>query len=754
MRFKKNKINKPGIYIITLLSLFACNASYAQIIGSTTCTGSLGVPIVNETFGSGTGFGPPLSPGITNMQYVNFPCPNDGQYTIVNATAGCFGANWHATTDHTGNPNGYFMLINASYQPSDFYVQTVNGLCDGTTYLFSSWVMNMDVSVGASPNITFTVENTNGTILGTYSTGNIPISNPATWNQYGFYFTTPVGVSTVVLRMHNNAPGGLGNDLALDDITFSPAGPLTSISIQGNGGSTVSTCSKSLTFLSTVENCYLSNGYQWQLSNDGGATWADIAGANNTTYTMPPLSSGSYMYRLGVAQAGSIGNNNCRVYSNNLTITVSGNAPVKTIKTVSVCNGQSYTLPSGKIVNAAGVYNDTLYSIQGCDSAINVINLNVNAVKILAMNAFICHGSNYTLPWGKTVNAAGLYNDTLYNEQGCDSLINSVNLTISTAKTVATNAFICQGSNYVLPSGKIVASAGIFYDTLHSILGCDSLITTLNLTVTAAKTITTSPVICNGSNYVLPSGKTVATAGVYYDTLYSLQGCDSLITITNLSEITTSVQTLRAFICNGSSYILPSGKAVSSAGTYNDTLHGLQGCDSLVTTAILKTDEPPSAFLPVEITKCAYAAITITASGSFAAYLWSSGSTGNSIEVKDAGTYWLEATDSNNCKATDSVYVKDSVCKEDVFVPSAFTPNGDGINDNFKPIINGNLIFYHFIIYNRWGQKVFESKDPGKGWDGKLNGKPQDMGTFVWQLAMSFGNSTLTDQKGTVVLIR
>ena len=159
--------------------------AFGRVVAQTpTCTGGLGDPIVDITFGSGAAtYGGPLAQGITNMAYIADACPNDGYYSIVHSTSGCFGGTWlNVTSDHTGNPNGYFMLINASYQPSDFYVQTINGLCAGTTYQFAAWILNMvDVQGLILPNITFNIESVSGTVLGTYSTGNIPASVAVDW---------------------------------------------------------------------------------------------------------------------------------------------------------------------------------------------------------------------------------------------------------------------------------------------------------------------------------------------------------------------------------------------------------------------------------------------------------------------------------------------------------------------------------------------------------------------------------------------
>src|SRR6187402_1966230 len=92
----------------------------------TTCTGSFGDPVINITFGSGNNPGPALKASTTSYQFVTTSCPADGQYTVTNSTFSCFNSTWHTITqDHTGNPSGYFMLINASYQPSDFYLDTV-----------------------------------------------------------------------------------------------------------------------------------------------------------------------------------------------------------------------------------------------------------------------------------------------------------------------------------------------------------------------------------------------------------------------------------------------------------------------------------------------------------------------------------------------------------------------------------------------------------------------------------------------------
>ena len=81
---------------------------------------------------------------------------------------------------------------------------------------------------------------------------------------------------------------------------------------------------------------------------------------------------------------------------------------------------------------------------------------------------------------------------------------------------------------------------------------------------------------------------------------------------------------------------------------------------------------------------------------------------------------------------TRLTYVDDSTCKVSFYVPTAFTPNGDGRNDVFRPVVYGIAVEYNFIVYNRWGQKVFISNTPGEGWDGTISGTA----STKWYLCM------------------
>lgn len=314
----------PGrnkIFLRLLIILFAF--TQFTILHAQLCTGSLGDPVVNINFGSGsnnTGYTP------TNAYtFTTNVCPDDGFYTITSSTSGCFNNTWHTiTSDHTGH--GSFMLVNASYLPGDFFLTTITDLCPNTNYEFAAWIMNVLTNrSGIKPFVTFTIETPDGTILQEYQTGDIPQTPGPEWKQYGFYFTTPADNPVIVLRMRNNAPGGLGNDLALDDITFRPCGPVITSIIEGYSD-TVNICEDafaSFRFAGNASSAYTNPAYQWQSSSDSGTIWTDITGATTENFTSPSFSqTGAYWYRVAVTDERFTGIRSCRIASNNLIINV------------------------------------------------------------------------------------------------------------------------------------------------------------------------------------------------------------------------------------------------------------------------------------------------------------------------------------------------------------------------------------------------------------------------------------------------
>ncbi len=177
-------------------------------------------------------------------------------------------------------------------------------------------------------------------------------------------------------------------------------------------------------------------------------------------------------------------------------------------------------------------------------------------------------------------------------------------------------------------------------------------------------------------------------------------------------------------------------------------------CTALSTPALLLVAPLPKPALKINTDVsdiCGSTSIILTTDSFYRDYLWNDNSKNQNLQVTHPGTYWIEVTDSNNCKGRDSI---DILPCEKFAAPNAFTPNGDGINDVFKPTVYGNVANYTLTIYNRWGQMIFKSRDPGKGWDGTMSGVPQPDNTYVWNCLFQLLGNKPDHKSGTVILIR
>ena len=90
----------------------------------------------------------------------------------------------------------------------------------------------------------------------------------------------------------------------------------------------------------------------------------------------------------------------------------------------------------------------------------------------------------------------------------------------------------------------------------------------------------------------------------------------------------------------------------------------------------------------------------------------------------------------------------------DIYVANAFTPNGDGKNDIFKPIYIGISVLKYFRVFNRYGQMVFETRQPLQGWDGNLYGNPAPEGPYVWEVSGLDYQGKWQTKNGSMILIR
>jgi hypothetical protein len=288
--------------------------------------------------------------------YNNNPAggPPDGQYVIATGVRNPYGnigggPAW-ITINGDNSSNGFMMVVNAAFPPADFYSSPVAGLCDGTKFEFRCDVINLygpqiasesnptggtetffpscdpvlepgcrqylfgatrDCAFGGdcirysiSPELEFLI---NGAAVAT--SGAIP--NDGAWHTYGVTFETAPAVSSVNLQIRNRAPGGIGNDLALDNISFRPCGP--PVTMAATAGCPPATINP------TYGPDYATPFFQWQRSEEGTGPYTDIPGANSAHYDLTNPAWGEDAFRVVVAgSATNLTNPNCRITSDAL----------------------------------------------------------------------------------------------------------------------------------------------------------------------------------------------------------------------------------------------------------------------------------------------------------------------------------------------------------------------------------------------------------------------------------------------------
>jgi gliding motility-associated-like protein len=207
---------------------------------------------------------------------------------------------------------------------------------------------------------------------------------------------------------------------------------------------------------------------------------------------------------------------------------------------------------------------------------------------------------------------------------------------------------------------------------------------------------------------------------------------------------------------NGSTYSWNTGEttasiAVTRAGTYSVQViseHRCVGGD----TIILAHYPKPTVSLGPDTTVCQETPLVLRPWAiNTDSLIWSDGSVGEELAIRYGGEIIVTAV--NKCgTGSDTLTVKDIFC--DIWVPNAFTPNSDGINDMFRALGNiGQISGFGLSVYNRWGERIFHTSDKYEGWDGSYKGVPAALGTYVYMLKFDRGGKTY-ERKGSFHLIR
>jgi gliding motility-associated-like protein len=366
-----------------------------------------------------------------------------------------------------------------------------------------------------------------------------------------------------------------------------------------------------------------------------------------------------------------------------------------------------------------GIYIDTLINANGCDS-IRTLDLLVHPITDTQLNVFICAPGSYL-----GYNASGIYVDTLTNANGCDS-IRTLNLTVHPYYNKDTSINICEGESYFV-GGAWQTVAGAYWDSLKTTFGCDSITRTfLWLKPKPKPDLGPDQFFCKGDSVMLYPGpfqqyvwfngesnvdrQSIFESGIYYVQVSNFPGCyaSDTIQLTQYPEVSAAISSPGKDLCLGDSIILQGYGASIYKWYLNDYLNTPRFVGERF------------VYIGLQDTKVT-----------------------------------LIAEDQNACRDTAEVQLQYINCCGNLAMPNAFSPNGDGRNDLFRPIANARFQKYQFRVFDRWGNQVFESSNLNEGWNGLIKGSQADIGNYFYLLQYQcFGDAKLRTVKGDFVLLR
>jgi hypothetical protein len=639
-----------------------------------------GTVLFREDFdGYGNGLNPTTSQystgalpaGITTYNFSSTSSIPDGSYALAKKSENS--GDWYIYDDYThpNNPSvGRFMLVNADYTPKVFYKQELQNLCEASQLYFSTMIANCHSYNSSNPfikpDLTFILYNSQtNAVVAIFSTGNIPDCSVYTdWRQWGFTFTVPANINSILLEIKNNAPGGWGNDLGLDNIEIRLCAPPVIVNspdsiCKGVSLSIPAIFNNNATFAEPLE-------YQWFYSITGDmldqTSWTAINGQTTNTLNINSFQiQNEGYYRLAIAGNGAMSQENCRAMSNPFFIKMMLCQVFDTIF-VTTCADAPYNF-NGILYSVTGSYTDTLQTTAGTDSIVT-LNLTVNPINQKTIDATICANETCDF-YGKILNTSGTYRDTV-SGTACDTIV-TLNLTVLDLHTEFARE-ICQGDSLFF-AGKYLYNTGVYCDTLPGTLGCDSLIT-LTLTVYQPAQTIFNETGCIGQRYYKYGFNfTPDSAGTYHFEQHrqTANGCDSLVSLTlQVPEIAVEISSSNPDFCS-------THETVLTAITPNNNIR------------------------------------------------WNTGEMTPEITVMRHGTYTVTVSE-QDCELLAQFTIE--ICPIVIAFPNAITPGKiDGVNKYFYLPAADDVLELTITIYNRWGNTVFASTDPHFRWDGKVKGE-------------------------------
>jgi gliding motility-associated-like protein len=198
----------------------------------------------------------------------------------------------------------------------------------------------------------------------------------------------------------------------------------------------------------------------------------------------------------------------------------------------------------------------------------------------------------------------------------------------------------------------------------------------------------------------------------------------------------------------------------SNSGLYTLLATDRVGCTDQKSIELIVSENPVAAFHGTDTLEM-QAGDVLDAGAGLSSYQWNTGDTSESLVINSEGMYSVEMESPVGCLGSDSVYVKltsEEIPDFEIYVPNAFSPNGDGLNDIYLikfPNSTSNIQNATLSIFNRWGEEIFHSDDISRGWDGKKNGKNCPGGVYVYKIVFSVnGVAGNQERVGAVMLVR
>ncbi len=514
-------------------------------------------------------------------------------------------------------------------------------------------------------------------------------------------------------------------------------------------------------------NSTICSGQTATLNATGGGTYSWSNGQTTSSINISPTTTSTYSVTVSNGLCTSTASATITVNAAPAPI-ITGNTSlcVGDIATLTASGGNSYSWNTGATTpvitvspTAAASYTVTATSAGGCVST-NTVNVTVSPPPVAsANNATVCSGQaatltasgggNYSWSNGNTTNPIFVspttnttYSVVVSIGSCADTAFAAVNVVPGVTANISGNTILCAGD-----IATLTASGGGNYSWST---GSTSNVITVNPASTTSYTVITS----NGNGCTASSTVTVSVSPAPITSANGTTVCAGQNAILTAS--------------GGGNYAWSNGATTSSiivmptsATTYS-VIVSIGSCTDTASASVVVNPNPTaSAFSNITITQGQ--STTLGASGG-GTYLWSNGSTDANMTVTPTATmqYCVLVTNSFGCTDSDCVWitVNELDCSfaavGELFMPNVFSPNGDGENEYLK-LLYGNyacIATYEFFVYNRWGEKVFETNDPKDEWDGMYNGKSENTAVFAWYMKAVLVNGNQIERKGNISLMR